>query len=295
MTQVSGKGTLGGRWEKGEVSRLPPEFLQCILALGSTEDKGEKVRWTATGFLYGYVPTPGKDRAYAYLVTNRHVLEDLETLYLRLNPAVERFRAREYACPLRDAAGHLLWCGHPDPEVDIAVLPFDVEWLKVDCDLSELCLHGRDCAYRLEEMRGLVSEGEDVFILGFPLGAVGAFRNAPVVRRGCVAQIQELYRGRSQSYLVDAEVFPGNSGGPVILAPDPVQASHSAPVHPALIGVAFAYIAYQDVATSDQTGRARIIFEENTGLTEVHPVDRIDEAIRAHLKRRISGKSLKKR
>jgi hypothetical protein len=38
-------------------------------------------------------------------------------------------------------------------------------------------------------------------------------------------------------------------------------------------------VKYVDVAVSEQTKKARIAFEENSGLAEVLPVDFIDEAI----------------
>lgn len=264
------------------MSRLPPSFLKCLVALGSPDPQGE-VTWSATGFWYAYVPPDDPTTAIVYLVTNRHVLEGCADLLLRLNPQPERRRARPYACPLLNAKGKPLWGAHPNPDIDLAVLPFDFARLRTEEGLSELIFHGRDSSYRLDEMKLLVAEGDDVFILGFPLGVVGNFRNAVVVRRGCVAQIQELYSGHSDCYLVDAEVFPGNSGGPVVLAPEPIHNSDGLPVRPALIGVAFAYLAYHDVATSGQTGQARVLFEENSGLTQVYPVDFIDQAIELQL------------
>jgi hypothetical protein len=38
-------------------------------------------------------------------------------------------------------------------------------------------------------------------------------------------------------------------------------------------------VPYIDVAISTQTRRPRVTFEENSGLTEVHPVDFIEETI----------------
>lgn len=266
------------------MSRLPPNFLKAIVALGSSQNPEGEVFWTATGFFYGYIPPGETDKGYPYLVTNRHVLDGVETLYLRLNPTLEDCRARIFACPLLDKRGKPLWFGHPKASIDLAVLPFDFGLLSLKEGVTGLILNSQLNAYHLKQLKDRVWEGDDVFILGFPLGTVGAFRNAPVVRRGCIAQIQELYSGHSPSFLVDAEVFPGNSGGPVILAPETVTPCDSPPRKPALVGVAFAYLAYQDLATSDQTGHPRVIFEENTGLTEVYPVDRVDETIRAHLK-----------
>ena len=46
-----------------------------------------------------------------------------------------------------------------------------------------------------------------------------------------------------------------------------------------LIGILSAYIPYQDTLYSSQTGKMRMLQEENSGLTVVHPVDRIKEVV----------------
>jgi predicted oxidoreductase (fatty acid repression mutant protein) len=45
------------------------------------------------------------------------------------------------------------------------------------------------------------------------------------------------------------------------------------------IGIIGEYVPYREVAISAQTGRARVIFEENTGLSKVWSVDFIKEII----------------
>jgi hypothetical protein len=61
-------------------------------------------------------------------------------------------------------------------------------------------------------------------------------------------------------------------------------------VAPYLIGIVQAYVPYQDVAVSLQTARPRVIFEENTGLAAVHPVDFIAETIAARFTPRIDAR-----
>lgn len=46
-----------------------------------------------------------------------------------------------------------------------------------------------------------------------------------------------------------------------------------------LIGILSAYIPYRETLYSKQTGRDRMVQEENSGLTIVHPVDRIKEVV----------------
>ena len=55
-----------------------------------------------------------------------------------------------------------------------------------------------------------------------------------------------------------------------------------------------AYRSYVDVAVSPQTERPRVVFEENSGLADVLPVDYIDEAIRDFLVSRKNDPSVPK-
>jgi hypothetical protein len=80
--------------------------------------------------------------------------------------------------------------------------------------------------------------------------------------------------------VVDALVFPGNSGGPVILKPELMSIEGTKSNNKSvIIGVIKSYIPYRDVAVSEQTGLPRIIFEDNSGLSIVEPIDHIIETI----------------
>ena len=50
-----------------------------------------------------------------------------------------------------------------------------------------------------------------------------------------------------------------------------------------LIGMVTSYVPYRDVAVSAQTGAVRIVFEENSGLASVLPMDYVVEAIQTRL------------
>ena len=46
-----------------------------------------------------------------------------------------------------------------------------------------------------------------------------------------------------------------------------------------LVGVVASYIPYRDVAVSQQTGRARVVFEDNSGLASVVPIQYLIDLI----------------
>ena len=121
-----------------------------------------------------------------------------------------------------------------------------------------------------------VTEGDGVFALGFPMGLVGKERNYVIVRQGAIARIRDAFARVSNDILVDISVFPGNSGGPLIMRPEvtAIQGTNALS-RSMLIGVVASYIPYQDVAVSIQTGHRRIVFQENSGLASVIPVDHV--------------------
>ena len=65
-----------------------------------------------------------------------------------------------------------------------------------------------------------MSAGDGVFVLGFPMNLAGVQRNHVIARQGVIARVSEMLDGASQTFMIDSFVFPGNSGGPVVLKPD---------------------------------------------------------------------------
>lgn len=118
-----------------------------------------------------------------------------------------------------------------------------------------------------------IKEGDDIFFLGFPLQiGVTANRITPIARSGMVA-----LRNEDETFLIDANVFPGNSGSPVFFKPCPFETRDQeikfGPVRPPkLLGLITSYIPYEEVAVSPQTGLPRVSFQENSGLAIVLPM-----------------------
>lgn len=260
---------------------IPPFFLDCVVAIGFvTEDE---IRYAATGFLVGHLVKNApevKDREYRlYVVTNRHVFKGRDVAKLRFNPS-GNLPAKVYDLPLVEADGKPQWQGHPDESVDVAVQSINADLLHKDgiqFSFFASDLHILPFAKAGEE--GL-SEGDSVFVLGFPLGQVGKERNYVIVRQGAIARVRDALAGSSQEFLLDASIFPGNSGGPVVTRPEAMAIEGTKSMGKAwLIGVVSGYVPYQDVAISVQTNRPRVIFEENSGMAAVIPIDRALDAI----------------
>ena len=113
------------------------------------------------------------------------------------------------------------------------------------------------------------------------MGLVGGKRNAVIARSGTIARIRDMLTKESHEYLIDAFVFPGNSGGPVVSKQE-ITAIKGTKSQKAsyLIGFVKSFVPYRDVAVSLQTKRPRVVFEENSGFAAVHPIDYVQEIVR---------------
>ena len=263
---------------------IPPHFVDSVVAIGNEDATGEK-HWIASGFLYGKVVAPdaaGEGRYRVYLVTNRHVLFENDVLFLRCNPAANA-PAKDYPLVLHDQ-GRPVWFGHPDPSVDVGVVPIKIQKLRADGMQVAYFADDRDVAGTEKLRSSGVSEGDHVYVLGFPMGMVGGSRNSVIVRGGVLARVRDVFDDPQAPFLVDAFVFPGNSGGPVVSQPEimSIVGTKSSP-KAYLIGICFGNISYRDVAISTRTGRQRVLFEDNSGLANVHSVDCVQQCIQVHL------------
>lgn len=171
--------------------------------------------------------------------------------------------------------------------LDEMAAAFGISWKTVGSDIAATLMPA-DNTYDIKkfsidlfESFSNIREGDDVFILGFPLklGVSASARITPIVRTGIVA-----LRNDDRSFLVDANVFPGNSGSPVFFKPCAFEFGSSGlrlgtlrP--PKLIGLVTSFITYTDVAISQQTGKARVTFEENSGLASALSVELIREVL----------------
>lgn len=263
---------------------IPPFFLNTVVALGEKSPDGS-IKSTATGFLYGHpsgdTDESGAKRYYIFLVTNRHVFnraaERGDTLHARFNKSSET-GTNVYPIKLADAS----WTVHPSPDADVAVLSVNPTTMKAD-GIECLFFQADEHTVTIEQARtDQVSEGDGIFVLGFPLGEAGEERNYVIVRHGVIARIRDWLKGNARTFLIDSSIYPGNSGGPVLLKPELASIKGTkADDKCSLIGMVSSYLPYTEVAVSQQTGRPRMIFEENSGLGLVVPPNVIQEAVKA--------------
>jgi len=181
---------------------------------------------------------------------------------------------------LKDAEGKTTWHSHPNQSIDLAILRINPQFLHSQGMRFAFFQDDLHAAMRDKLKDGGLAEGDPVFVLGFPMGQVGSHRLYAICRQGVIARCRDWLDGKGQELLVDSSVFPGNSGGPVvstiyIAGIDGTKTRDRSE----LLGVVQSYLPYQDVAISQQTRRPRIIFEENSGLASVIPIDFVHEVV----------------
>jgi S1-C subfamily serine protease len=269
---------------------IPPFFVDCVVALGTSQASvpGQPGQWVteASGFLYGVAADQETDLAKhkysVYLVTNRHVLAGHAQITMRMNAAEANGVVREVPIALKDAKGVELWTSHPNPSVDVSVVHLNGQYLQAQHLQSTFFEDDHHAADRAKMKEIGLAIGDQVFVLGFPMGLSGtAQRNYVIARRGSIARLSDVLEGSGTTFLIDALVFPGNSGGPVVSVPNLSPIQGTKPQDRAyLIGVVRAYLPYQETLVSQQTGQARMLTQENSGLAEVIPVDYVNDTIR---------------
>jgi hypothetical protein len=279
---------------------LPLVYLNRVVAIGRKDTTPGPTfgKWIgeATGFFYGEFDHKVNETQSSYtffLVTNRHVLE--EHLAATNGPLSVRLNrksggpAQDFAFPLV-VGGLPTWHTHPDPLIDVVVIGLDssvFQAMGIDFDYFKSDV---DILSRVKAKELGLAEGYGVFVLGFPMGLVGTEQDYVIVREGSIARIRDTLDSPTtvKNFLIDSFIFPGNSGGPVVLRPEPIEdsfAGEKPPIRAAyLLGVVMSYVSYQDMAVSLQTKRPRVTFEENSGLAQVIPADYIDETIQSWLK-----------
>ena len=224
-------GVLAFTMEAGFCSPISLTWVHATVRVENEWGKG------ATGFLV--IRKMEEKQGKVFLVTNKHVIHpELQTrekagyltLFLNVREKDGTVKGKSFRVPLNED-DHKLWREHPNPPVD--VLAVDITSLIN----SHPNLENRGADYSLFATPRIlkeenITEGEEVLILGYPLGLFHTRSHSPLVRQGIVAtkigeRIQVRFRSSSgdpqrveiPGFLIDAQIIPGSSGSPVVLKP----------------------------------------------------------------------------
>jgi len=257
------------------MTQLPRQVLDSVVAVG-TKSPENNPDWVpdATGFFYGHAIYEHNILVAhdVYLVTARHVflgpLGQRKCVYLSVNGAAwgvgisGRLNLVE--------SGNQTWTG--STTVDLAI---------IRVGLKQFNDNGGQVRFLAEESCCKVSrdssdlEGQRVLVVGYPmLLPQPSTRQYPMVRRGVIASIRAFCEGNSPTVLVDSQIFPGNSGGPVLLWPSPFTSDG-----PCTTGKMVCIGVVSGLWNTRANGAL-----ESSALAEIATLSTIDSLIEEHIK-----------
>jgi hypothetical protein len=258
---------------------LNKSSIKSLVAVGSLRDG--KFICDSTGFQIGFLTKDAvlpEDRLYTiFLVTNRHVFNGRERATFRVN--TDDGKSKTFETPLRFPNGENRWLAHKDPAVDLALLSVNAASLKEN---------GIQPAFISEEFFGHsknfeeigVAVGDDVYVLGFPMGIAGEDQNYACVKGGLISRLDSEIIQSKKAFIIDSSIFPGNSGGPVILRPTKIALEGTKAIEKCyLLGVVKGYLPYSENLYTHQTEPPTVVSttRENSGLSFCVPMDFVKE------------------
>jgi len=183
--------------------------IATVIMRSTFKIQGEKSLGTV--FIMGEPSSDEPKKLYYVLITAAHVLEAIKSyvaiLHLRKQDG-DKFVKLPYPVQIRNK-GIPLWTRHD--QVDVAAmrvpLPKDADVKLISTDLL-----GTDKI--LEQFQ--VHPGDQLLVLGFPYGAEANDAGFPILRSGRIASYPLTPTRDTRTFLLDFEVFSGNSGGPVL-------------------------------------------------------------------------------
>jgi hypothetical protein len=191
-----------------------------------------------SGFLVVRVIDDASGRIF--LVTNKHVLhKEAEmrssatrvVLYFNVKNADGSITGQTTEFPLNYDDGSKRWHEHPDQDVDVLaidVTPLLVQYPQIEKRWADYS-HFADRS-KLDELD--VTMGDEIVVIGYPLGLRQGATNFPLLRGGIIATrigeiLEDDYRESDgtlrkrmlRGFLIDGATIPGSSGSPVVLKP----------------------------------------------------------------------------
>ena len=167
---------------------------------------------TATGFFY-------TTKSKLWLITNHHVVVNYQNkfypdkLVIKMHTDLNSLKEnREIEIPLYEENNEIWYNFKIDDEI------LDV----IAIDITELINFEQDFfwAFSKENLVPIlreVSVGEDVLIVGYPVGFYDFKNNLPIVKSGTIASTYNILFDDKFQFLIDANLQPGTSGSPVLI------------------------------------------------------------------------------
>ena len=101
---------------------IPNFFMNAVMAIGVSND-GITKKWIGSGFIVSRKGEQDSDESSYYIITNKHVVDDCENIYLRFNTQDEQ-SLKDYRLNLFDEEHNCLYSKHPNEDSDVIAMRF---------------------------------------------------------------------------------------------------------------------------------------------------------------------------
>lgn len=195
---------------------ISEKLLYATIQIKCYRNKRQQIS-LGTGFIYGFCKQD--DLYYAFLVTNRHVVENAEECELLFHLANEDGSpsSRNINCIVQgNFSSQCIF--HPNPNIDLAI--FNISQL-----FHEFESKGQRVFYSYLDSSLIPSEKdiesfsaiEDIIMIGYPNGVRDTKNNFPIIRKGITATSYFINFDGEKKFLGDIACYPGSSGSPVVI------------------------------------------------------------------------------
>ena len=194
---------------------LSEELLHSTIRIVGIQTNGTTS--VGTGFFYNFTSDTDTNGSIPVIVTCKHVVSGsvigvLDFALAKTNAFGRTQPHFQITIPNFESR----WMQHPDTNIDIAIFP-------IAPIMQELIDQGKRLDVVPFDKRELLTTNDqigafqNVKFIGYPIGISDELNNLPIARQGMTATDVSIdYEGRKE-FLIDAAVFPGSSGSPVLI------------------------------------------------------------------------------
>jgi hypothetical protein len=195
---------------------------------------------TGTGFLVS--SKVSGDLARVLLVTNKHIVHEDPSVRQSATHLTCHFNVRSdgetlmpfsASASMADPSGAPAYREHPDADTDVLAVD-NTPVISQNPNIVRKFSTYEEFSDGAKRTSLDISVGEDIVVLGYPVGLRQGGNNLPLVRQGIIASeiggtiVDEVRDATGQTrprtlrgFLIDGGTVPGSSGSPVVLKPVP--------------------------------------------------------------------------
>lgn len=181
-------------------------------------DNGKLTSYTGsgTGFFFEF---DNGDSSIPVIVTNFHVIDSIESVtfyFKQKGQSGEPLYGKTEKINLDKS--QLKWIKHPDPRVDLAIMPI----LPL---LNHYQKRNKSLFYTAYKEKNIPNDStinslsaiENILMLGYPYGLRDIKNDLPIVRQGITATPYNIDYNSNPEFLCDLPMFQGSSGSPILI------------------------------------------------------------------------------